>query len=91
VTLLRIGQGASNSSRRIKMSELNRLAESRKRYAKEWKIVWWTLGMALAVYLITDGKTISEHPLRHLITGAALGFVLGFLVSQNLKANSAAK
>ena len=73
------------------MSELARFWESRKRYAKEWKIVWWTLGMAVGVYLITDGKSISEHPLQHLLIGAALGLVLGFLFSRNLKANDAAK
>jgi hypothetical protein len=73
------------------MSELTRFLESRKRYAKEWKIVIWTLGMALAVFLITDGKTTSEHPLRHLLIGAALGLALGFLFSRNLKAKSAAE
>jgi ElaB/YqjD/DUF883 family membrane-anchored ribosome-binding protein len=73
------------------MSELARFLESRKRYAKEWKIVSWTLGMALAVFLITDGKTTSEHPLQHLLIGAALGLALGFLFSRNLKAKSAAE
>jgi ABC-type nitrate/sulfonate/bicarbonate transport system permease component len=71
------------------MSELTRLSESRKRYAKEWKIVSWTLGMALAVFLITDGKTTSKHALRHLLIGAALGFVLGLLFTWNPKAKSA--
>jgi ElaB/YqjD/DUF883 family membrane-anchored ribosome-binding protein len=73
------------------MSELTRLSESRKRYAKEWKIVSWTLGMTLAVFLITGGKATSEHPLQHLLIGAALGLVLGFLFSRNLKAKSAAE
>ncbi len=73
------------------MSELTRLLESRKRYAKEWKIVGWTLGMAFAVFLITDGKTTSEHPFQHLLIGAALGFVLGFLFSRNQKAKRPAK
>jgi ElaB/YqjD/DUF883 family membrane-anchored ribosome-binding protein len=73
------------------MSELNRLLESRKRYTKEWKILGWTLGMAFAVFLITDGKVASEHPLQHLLIGAALGVVLGFLFSRNLKRESPAK
>ena len=73
------------------MSELTRLGGIEKRYAKEWKIVGWTFGMAFAVFLITDGKVTSEHPLQHLLIGAALGFVLGFLFSRNLKAKSPAK
>ena len=42
--------------------------------------------MAVAVFLITDGKTISE--VQHLLIGAALGFVLGILFSRNQKAKS---
>jgi ElaB/YqjD/DUF883 family membrane-anchored ribosome-binding protein len=49
------------------------------------------LGMAFAVFLITDGKVASEHPLQHLLIGAALGVVLGFLFSRNLKRESPAK
>jgi len=66
---------------------LIRLTESRKIYAREWKIVWWTLGMTLAVFLITDGKATSEHPAQHLLIGASLGLLLGFLFSRKLKAN----
>ena len=33
--------------------------------------------MTIGVYLITDGKAISEHPLQHLLIGAVLGLVLG--------------
>jgi len=73
------------------MSELSRILESRKRYTKEWKILSWTLGMAFAVFLMTDGKVASEHPLQHLLIGAALGFVLGLLFSRNLKRESPAK
>jgi hypothetical protein len=47
--------------------------------------------MAVSVFLITDGKAISEHRLQHLLIGAALGFVLGFLFSRNQKARSDAK
>jgi ElaB/YqjD/DUF883 family membrane-anchored ribosome-binding protein len=73
------------------LSELDRLLESRKRYIKEWKILGWTLGMAFAVFLITDGKVASEHPLQHLAIGAALGLVLGFVFSRNLKRERPAK
>jgi hypothetical protein len=69
------------------MSSLARLLESRKTYAKQWKIVSWTLGMAFAVFLITDGKATSEHPVLHLLMGAALGLFLGFFVSRNIGAN----
>jgi len=64
---------------------LIQILESRKRFAKEWKIVWWTIGMMFAVHLITDGKTISDHPLEHLFIGAALGLVFGYLFSRRLK------
>jgi hypothetical protein len=73
------------------MSELTRIVEWRTRNPKEWKIVRWTWGMAVAVFLITDGKVASEHPLQHLLIGAALGFVLGLLFSRNQKARSDAK
>ncbi|HSY30615.1 MAG TPA: DUF883 C-terminal domain-containing protein [Verrucomicrobiae bacterium] len=73
------------------MSELSNLLNSRRKYSKEWKIVAWTLGMAIGVYLITDGKTISEHPLQHLVIGAALGLVLGYLFSRNLQPKSSTK
>jgi hypothetical protein len=71
------------------MSSLSRLLESRKTYAKQWKVVWWTLGMAFAVSLITDGKTVSPHPLLHLFMGAGLGLLLGLVFSRNLRANKA--
>ena len=66
------------------MSSLNRLIEARKTYAKQWKILWWTLGMTVGVFLITDGKTTSEHPVLHLLIGAALGLLLGFIFSRKL-------
>ena len=66
------------------MSELSRIVEWRHRHGREWKVVTWTLGMAFAVFLLTDGKVISEHPLQHLLVGAALGFVLSLLFSRNL-------
>jgi len=71
------------------MSELTRILASR--YAKQWRIVDWTLGMAFAAFLIFDGEAISEHLLQHLLIGAALGFVLGFLFSRNQKAKSHTK
>ena len=64
---------------------LIQLLESRKRFAREWKIVSWTIGMMFGVYLITDGKTISDHPFQHLLIGAALGLVLGYLFSRRLR------
>jgi hypothetical protein len=53
--------------------------------AKIFKIVAWTLGMTVGVHLITDGKTISEHPFKHALIGASIGLVLGFLFARNLK------
>jgi len=47
--------------------------------------------MAFAVFLMTDGKAISEHPLQHLLIGGALGFVLSLLFSRNLRRKSSEK
>jgi ElaB/YqjD/DUF883 family membrane-anchored ribosome-binding protein len=47
--------------------------------------------MTIGVYLFTDGKTISEHPLQHLLIGAALGLLLGYLFSRNLQAKGSTK
>jgi hypothetical protein len=55
------------------------LTASRKLYAKEWKIVWWTLGMSLGTFLITDGKTLSNQPIQHLVIGALLGWLVGIM------------
>jgi len=41
--------------------------------------------MAFAAFLVFDGKTISQR-LLHLLIGAALGFLLGFLFSRNWNA-----
>jgi hypothetical protein len=57
--------------------------------AKIFKIVAWTLGMTVGVYLITDGKSISEHPLKYALIGASIGLVLGFLFARNLKPRNA--
>jgi hypothetical protein len=73
------------------MSELTRLTDSRRRYAKEWKITVWTLGIAFAVYLVTDGKTTSAHPIQHLLLGAVLGLVLGYFFSRNVKGRGSSK
>jgi hypothetical protein len=56
--------------------------------AKAIKVGGWTLGMTVGVYLITDGKTLSEHPLEHALIGAAIGLILGILFSRNLKTNN---
>ena len=40
--------------------------------------------MTVGVFLITDGKSTSQHPVLHLLIGAALGLLLGFLFSRNL-------
>jgi hypothetical protein len=56
--------------------------------AKIIKVVGWTLGMAFAVYLIMDGKSIAPpHPIKHALIGAAMGLVLGILFALNLKTN----
>jgi|SRR3974390_166491 len=39
------------------MSALKQILNARSTYARQWKIAWWTLGMAVGVFLITDGKT----------------------------------
>jgi hypothetical protein len=53
--------------------------------AKVFKIVAWTLGMAVGVYLITDGKSGSQHPIEHTLIGASIGLVLGISFARNLK------
>jgi len=47
--------------------------------------------MTIGVYLITDSKSISEHPLQHLLIGAALGLLLGYLFSRNLQPKNSTK
>jgi hypothetical protein len=42
-----------------------------------------------AAFVIVDGKATSKHLLQHLLIGAALGFVLGFLFPRNQKAKNA--
>ena len=56
--------------------------------AKIIKIVGWTLGMTVGVYLITDGKSESQHPLEHALIGASIGLVLGFFFAANLKTSN---
>jgi hypothetical protein len=53
--------------------------------AKIFKIMGWTLGMTVGVYLITDGKSTSQYPLEHALIGACLGLVLGFFFAASLK------
>ena len=71
------------------MSELTRILASR--YAKQWRIVDWTLGMSFAAFLIFRWQGYFRTPFAALLIGAALGFVLGFLFSRNPKARSAAR
>jgi len=69
------------------MSEPNRFPAEKKRYAKGWKIVSWTLGMAAVFWLIVNGKGDHENQVEHLLIGAAVGFVLGVLFTRNWKMN----
>jgi hypothetical protein len=55
--------------------------------AKGWKVLGWTLGMALVVWLITNGKGDYRDPVEHILIGAALGLALGFLFTRNWKMN----
>ena len=57
--------------------------------AKIIKIVGWTFGMTVGVYLITDGKTQSDRPWQHALTGAVIGLFLGIIFSRKLGANAA--
>ena len=52
--------------------------------AKIIKIVGWTLGMTVGVFLITDGKGGSDHPWQHALIGAAIGLILGIIFSRKL-------
>jgi hypothetical protein len=45
--------------------------------------------MTVGVYLITDGKSISERPVEHTLNGASIGLVHGFLFEWKLKLRSA--
>jgi hypothetical protein len=72
------------------MSSLNRIVEWRTSRTNEWKILDWAAGMAFAAFLVLDSKTISQC-LLHLLTGAALGFLLGFLFSRNWNAKGQTK
>jgi hypothetical protein len=57
--------------------------------AKIIKIVGWTLGMTLGVYLITDGKGgPSDHPWQHALIGAAIGLILGIIFSRKVGTNA---
>ena len=56
--------------------------------AKIIKIVGWTLGMTVGVYLITDGKSESQHPFEHALIGASIGLVLGFFFAASLKTSN---
>jgi hypothetical protein len=43
--------------------------------------------MTVVVFLMTDGKTLSDHPILHLLIGASLGLLVGFFVSRKMKVN----
>jgi len=46
------------------------------------KIVGWTLGMTVGVYLITDGMVRTRYPFQHALIGAACGLILGIIFSR---------
>jgi hypothetical protein len=52
--------------------------------AKIIKVVGWAVGMTVGVFLITDGKTQSDHPWQHALIGAAIGLILGIIFSRKL-------
>jgi hypothetical protein len=56
--------------------------------ARIFKIVAWAVGMAVAVYLIIDGKSGSQRAIEHALVGAGIGLILGILFARNLKPNS---
>lgn len=70
-----------------KLPEINRLPAEKKGYAKAWKIVSWTFGMALVFWLVVNGKGDHENQIEHLLMGAAVGLVLGVLFTRNWKMN----
>ena len=43
--------------------------------------------MAVGPYLIIDGKTRSEHWLKHLLLGGVAGLFLGLFFSRNVKSD----
>jgi hypothetical protein len=59
--------------------------DEEKMKRKVVKIVGWTLGMTVAVFLMTDGKTSSDRPVTHALIGAAIGFMLGLIFSRKVK------
>ena len=81
--LLRNVHHASLSSR------LDALRSQKRMKAKLIKIIGWTVGVAVGVFLIVDGKMETFHPLRHALIGAAIGLVLGLIFSRKTKATSA--
>ena len=76
-------QHASLSSRR------DALRSQKRMKAKLIKIIGWTVGVVVGVFLIVDGKMETFHPLRHALIGAAIGLVLGLIFSRKTKATAA--
>jgi hypothetical protein len=54
-------------------------------YRQITKIIGWTGGMALAVFMIMDGKVESKHPWEHALIGAGIGLILGIIFALRLK------
>jgi hypothetical protein len=53
------------------------------------KISGWTLGMALAAFLIFDGKSSNYgNALYHVLYGGIIGLVLGWLFSRKKPVDS---
>jgi hypothetical protein len=53
-------------------------------YRQITKIIGWTGGMALAVFMIMDGK-VESHPWEHALIGAGIGLILGIIFALRLK------
>jgi len=47
--------------------------------ARTFKITGWTVGMAIATYLIFDGKTQSANWREHLLLGTGIGLFVSYL------------
>jgi acid phosphatase family membrane protein YuiD len=66
-------------------------AEERKTgvTARILTILFWTLFMSGAAFLIIDGKGATDHVMADIIAGAGIGVVLGYLFSRKLKSKVA--
>jgi hypothetical protein len=69
------------------VSELTRLANGSRKYAREWKVTTWTLGVGFVFWVVADAKGGSGQ-VEGILIGALLGFGCGLLVSRRLKRTS---